>query len=120
MGDLIRTNEGQFIPGRSGNKGGRPKGSKNKITVQKLMAEEAWREANAKKIEMVLDQIVDDALDGDKSARKLIWDACISKAQVSEDKSAGQKQQITVHRMQVVPRDDVDDNTEGEDDGEAS
>ena len=100
-GELIRAADGRFVKGVSGNPAGRPKGSKNKITILKLTAEEAFRERNEQAINAVLDQILVDALEGDKAARKLVWDACMSKAQVSEDKTAGQKQQITVHRMEV-------------------
>lgn len=117
-GELIRTAEGQFIKGHSGNKSGRPKGSKNKVTVLKLAAEEAFRDRNQHAIDAVLDEILQSALDGDKSARKLVWDACISKANVSEDKAAGQRQQITVHRMQVVKNDKEPTNDEVIEDGE--
>lgn len=100
-GKLERTKEGQFIAGKSGNPVGRPKGAKNKITVLKMAAEAAWREKNTDRLQTILDQIVDDALDGDKGSRKMIFDAIISKAVVPEDKAAGHKQQITVHKMTV-------------------
>ena len=100
-GELVRNKEGQFVKGVSGNPAGRPKGSKNKITFLKLATEEAWRERNQDRLDTVLDMILDAALDGDKAARKMIFDALISKAAHSEDKSGGNKQQITVHRMVV-------------------
>lgn len=112
-GKLIRTAEGQFIQGSSGNPGGRPKGSKNKVTLLKLQAEEAFRGRNQHAIDAVLDDILHAALDGDKSARKMVWDACMSKAAVAEDKAAGGKQSITVHRMNVV-QSDVDNTNEEE------
>lgn len=100
-GKLPRTVEGKFIKGYSGNAGGRPKGSKNRITLMKMAAEEAFRDRNQDKLDAILDLIIDDALDGDKSARKMIFDSIISKANVQEDKAAGHKQTITVHRMTV-------------------
>ncbi len=115
-GELVRTPEGQFIQGVSGNPGGRPKGSKNKVTLLKLAAEEAFRDRNQNAIDAVLDQILSAALEGDKAARKMVWDACMSKAAVAEDKTAGGKQQITVHRMEVTQAVDGDvDNTKEED-----
>jgi len=101
-GKLIRKADGQYVEGTSGNPKGRPKGSKNRITLLKMQTEEAWRDRNTGRLDTVLDMILQDALDGDKAARKMIFDAVISKANVQEDKSAGQKQQITVHRMEVV------------------
>lgn len=105
-GELIRNENGQFVEGKSGNPKGRPKGSKNRITVLKMATEEAWRDRNQKTLDLVLDMILQDALDGDKGARKMIFDAVISKANVPEDKSAGQKQQITVHRMNITKQEE--------------
>ena len=114
-GELVRTAEGQYIAGVSGNPGGRPKGSKNRVTLLKLSAEEAFRDRNQNAIDAVLDQILHAALEGDKAARKMVWDGCISKAQVAEDKSAGGKQQSTVHRMTVVnPKDDKPEENDNE------
>jgi len=101
-GQLSRHQTGQFAQGVSGNPAGRPKGSKNKITLFKMATEEAWRTRNQDKIDMVLDLILANALDGDKGACKMIFDGCISKANVQEDKAAGHKQQITVHKMTVT------------------
>lgn len=103
--ELIRNAEGQWIEGRSGNPKGRPKGSKNKITLLKMQLEEDFREQNYERLRTVLDMIIQDALEGDKGARKMIFDAVISKANVQEDKAAGKKQQITVHRMTVTKDD---------------
>jgi len=100
-GELVRNSDGQFVEGVSGNPKGRPKGSKNRITLLKMQTEEAWRDRNSNRLDTVLDMILQDALDGDKAARKLIFDSVISKANVQEDKSAGQKQTINVHRMDV-------------------
>ena len=101
-GELVRDDEGKFVAGISGNPLGRPKGSKNKITLLKLAAEEGWRERNSAKINEVLDQICEDALAGDKGARKMIFEAIVSKGGTQEEKSASNKQTINVHRMSVT------------------
>lgn len=112
-GKLVRNAEGQFIEGVSGNPKGRPKGSKNRITLLKMQTEEAWRERNQNALDAVLDLILQDALDGDKAARKMVFDAVISKANVQEDKSAGNKQEIKVHRMVVNQGDNKEDSKDG-------
>lgn len=113
-GQLIRNSEGKFVKGKSGNPKGRPKGSKNRITLLKMATEEAWRERNAERLDVLLDLILQDALDGDKGARKMIFDAVISKANIREEKDAGNKQQITVHRMTVNQDDKTkEDNSNG-------
>ena len=109
-GALVRNDKGQFIAGNKG--GGRPRGSKNKISVYKLATEESFRDRNEDSIDAVLDLILHDALAGDKAARKLIWDSCMSKSSITEDKNTGAKQAITVHRMTVVKSDDVNTNEE--------
>lgn len=98
---VIPRDNGRFVQGHSGNPAGRPKGAKNRITLLKMATEEAWRDRNADKLDELLDMILDAAMDGDKSARKMIFDALISKANIQEDKSAGNKQEIKVHRMVV-------------------
>ena len=115
-GTLPRTVEGQFIAGVSGNPNGRPKGSKNRITLLKMATEEAWRERNQDRLDAVLDLILADALDGDKGARKMVFDAIVSKANVAEDKAAGERQTIKVHKM-IVNKGDQPSDT-GEEDAE--
>lgn len=113
-GTVIPRDNGKFPKGVSGNPAGRPKGSKNRITLLKMATEEAWRERNQEKLDALLDAILEDALNGDKSARKMIFDAVVSKANVAEDKAAGNKQQITVHRMEVnQAKEDEEDASTG-------
>lgn len=101
-GQLTRTKNGRYVKGQSGNPAGRPKGSKNIITVQKLMLEEAFRYSTEEDMGKVLALVVKQALTGDKAAQKLVWDACVSKQNFGEDKTAGTKQQINVTTMNVT------------------
>ena len=104
-GTLVRAKNGQFV--RGNHSGGRPKGSKNAITISKLAVEEGFREANADDIQQVLAKVVAQALEGDKYSQKMVWDSAVSKQTLSEDKAAGSKQQITVHTMNVR-KDDIE------------
>lgn len=67
---------------------GRPKGSKNKITTLKLIAEEAARDRNADRIQYVIDLIIADAAKGSVSAQKLVWQAVMSQGIPNEQKAA--------------------------------
>jgi len=101
-GTLVRDNKGRFVKGISGNTLGRPVGSKNVITVQKLLVEEAFRGTEKDDISKVLALIVQQALQGDKASQKLIWDSSVSKQAIEADKAAGKKQEIKVHTMNVT------------------
>lgn len=68
---------------------GRPKGSKNKITLLKLMAEETFRSKNIDRMLQVCDEIVTDALAGDKDCRKLVWSSIMSKGSNDTADSSG-------------------------------
>jgi hypothetical protein len=100
-GKLVRTATGQFVAGQSGNPAGRPKGSKNKITEIKLLTEQAVRSGRLEDMVRVCENIIEDALDGDVRAKKMVWDAMMSKASSTEDKAAGTRQKIEIGVMHV-------------------
>ena len=105
-----RAPDGRFVKGKSGNPAGRPAGSKNKVNLIKISMEEGFREGNFEKIAAILDNVVEDAMNGDKQARKMIWDACISKANLGEDKDGGDKApQIIIRHMEVEEQGDIID-----------
>jgi hypothetical protein len=105
-----RNDKGQFTPGQSGNPAGRPLGSKNKVNILKITLEENFRDGNFEKIADILNSVVDDALQGDKQARKMVWEACISKANLSEDKKdTSDAPQIVIKHMEVEKQGDIID-----------
>lgn len=99
--ELNRGEGGKFLAGTSGNPVGRPKGSKNKVTLLKLVAEEAVRERNYDKIQAVMDSIIEDALAGDKDMRKLVWQAHISKG--SADDKTNAQERVVIQIGQIAP-----------------
>jgi len=105
VGEVIeRVEAGKFAPGVSGNPNGRPKGSRNRITLMKLMAEEAVREGNADKMLDVCKTVINQAIEGDKDSQKLVWAAVMSKSNVESDKATGDKVQITIGRVESAPK----------------
>ena len=83
---------------------GRPKGSKNKITALKLMAEEAARDRNHDKIQEVVDKVINEAMNGSFQCQKLVWQSVMSNG-IPTDAKVGEKVQInigtTYHEKQV-------------------
>lgn len=72
--------------------------------------QEGWIEGNAQKIEEILNSVVEDALNGDKAARKMVWEANIAKPSLKEE--AGDKEQapqITIRHMEVKKEGDIID-----------
>jgi hypothetical protein len=81
---------------------GRPKGSRNKITLIKLMAEEAVRDRNLNKMLQVCEAIIDDALAGDANCRKLVWQSVMSKSGVDPSTSSESAPTILIKTDQPV------------------
>ena len=77
-------------------RGGRPKGSKNKITLLKLMTEEVVRTQNADRMKQVCDDIINDALAGDRDCRKLVWQAVMSKSGFDQNTPTGAVPEIII------------------------
>lgn len=84
----VRTEEGRFVAGVSGNPNGRPKGRKNHLVNLQQDLEIAVREhISAEKIKKILDKICSQAEGGNVAAAKLILDKVIANARESDDTS---------------------------------
>ena len=104
-GPLVRDNTtGRFLKGVSGNPNGRPKGSKNKVTMLKLMVEEAVREDNADKMLQVANLIVNQALEGDKDSQKLVWASIMSKSAADNSVAGKESVQINISTTDSAPK----------------
>ena len=115
-----RDAEGKFLPGQSGNARGRPKGSKNRVTLLKLMAEEAVREGGTKDMLKVAQLIIEQALEGDARSQKLVWEAIMSKG-TADDKSQGkEKVEITITGAAPPEVKDVGEIIDQEEDTDAA
>lgn len=78
------------------NKGGRPPGSRNKITLLKMMGEEATRERNFERMLLVCDHIITEALAGNRDCRKLVWSAVMSKSGADAAAATGAIPEINI------------------------
>lgn len=78
----------QWKPGQSGNPLGRPKGSKNRITLLRQELELQLREQAAPNIGAVLQKAIDMALEGDRAMIKLLLEAHLSRGPADQEKAA--------------------------------
>lgn len=92
----------QFQEGVSGNPGGRPKGSKNKITLQKIMLEEQLRDASKDRMAEVLNKAFELALQGDRTMLKLLLELHMSKG-IAEQTTSTEKVVIDINTHSITP-----------------
>lgn len=100
---ISRTEKGRFEKGKSGNALGRPKGSKNKITLIKQSLELQLREQAAPDIGEVLAKAFELALEGDAQMIKMLVELHMSKG-TNEDGKASEKVAIQINS---APREQV-------------
>lgn len=91
-----RKENGQFPKGVSGNPLGRPKGSKNEITLLKQSLELMLREQAAPNIPAVLDKAVEMALDGHPGMIKMLVELHMSKS-TNDEAKGGDKVAIQIN-----------------------
>ena len=95
MTDAARTDKGQFVKGISGNPDGRPKGSKNQMTLLRQSLEFSLREQSKDVLPEILQAAMDLALAGDRSMIKLLLELHMTKS-VSDEREATDKVSITI------------------------
>lgn len=83
-----------FQPGKSGNPNGRPKGSRNKITVMKLALEGELREQLKYDMAAIMAIAINMAKNGDTSMIKLLIDKTVPTTKSVDDEP--QKEKITI------------------------
>lgn len=86
-------------PGQSGNPEGRPKGSKNRITLLKLSLEEYLRNEAADHMGDILQTAIKKAKKGDNQMIKLLLELHMSKSGDVDDRSTDDKITINIGTM---------------------
>ena len=86
----------RFQPGKSGNPAGRPKGSKNAITLLKQSLELQLREQAAPDLGAVLDKAVELALEGNPAMIKMLLEMHMSKGP-NDESHASEKVAIQIN-----------------------
>ena len=108
-----RQKDGKFVKGKSGNPAGRPKGSKNAITLLKQSLELQLREQAAPNMEAVLEKAVELALEGHPGMIKLLLDMHLSKG-TNEDAKGSEKVAIQINSAPGAPKPVIIDNDTGD------
>lgn len=89
MPDVIRTQEGTFAPGVSGNPNGRPKGKKNELTELQQDLEVAVRKSlTSERVVGIINKLATMAEEGNVKAAKLLLDKFIPNAAPSTSEEA--------------------------------
>ena len=107
---LSKKNTNLWQPGQSGNPLGRPKGSKGRITAQKLQIEEALRDQLNMEMPEILLKAIEMAKDGDRAMIKLLVEMTMSKPQATEDADEGKSgvkvtiRNLTLEQKKEVPQ----------------
>jgi hypothetical protein len=99
---VVNQKKTKFVAGKSGNPSGRPKGSKNQITLLRQSLELQLREAAAPDMAAVMRKAIDLALEGDRSMIKLLIELHVSK-QNSEETNAADKVTIQISSSPPAP-----------------
>ena len=89
----------RFKKGQSGNPLGRPKGSKNKITIMKLALELNLRKQLENDAHEILRKAIELAKNGDQAMIKLLVDKMVPTSKAMEDEPTKEKVQIFIDRL---------------------
>lgn len=101
-----RTEDGKFLPGVSGNPAGRAKGTKNKITLARLMLEDQLREILMRDGPKLMNKAIKMALkDGNDRVMRVLLDKMLTTPR-DQDSGDSQDRDIKVTVQNLISRED--------------
>lgn len=92
-----------WAKGQSGNPAGRPKGSKNAISLVKLQVEGESRAQMQHQMPEIISKIMEMALKGDKEMLKLVYKSWVSGTVASDEDAPKEKIQIVIGKLDQIP-----------------
>lgn len=98
---VIKREGGRFVKGQSGNPAGRAKGTKNKITLARLLLEEQLRDALAKSGPKLMQQAIKQALKGNDRIMRVLLDKMLTTPRDAQE-SDNQDREINVVVQNLV------------------
>lgn len=105
MNDVVATTAKPHLwkKGVSGNPAGRPKGSKNAISLVKLQIEGELRAQMKDQMPDIVNKMMEMALKGDRDMLKTIYKSWVSGTVASEDEAPREKIQIVIGKLDQIP-----------------
>lgn len=101
---VIRRPDHKFQPGKSGNPAGRPKGSKNAVTLLRLAIEGELRQQMKNEMPEVLSKAIGMAKEGNEAMIKMLMEMWVPRSRASDDDApAKEKVQIVIGRLDQEP-----------------
>jgi hypothetical protein len=100
-----RASGGQFAPGQSGNPAGRAKGTKNKITLARLMLEDQLRDILSQEGPKLMRKAVKMALkDGNDRVMRVLLDKMLTTPRGGDDNESGDRDvKVVVQNLIKAP-----------------
>jgi hypothetical protein len=100
-----RASGGQFVPGQSGNPAGRAKGTKNKITLARLMLEDQLRDILSEEGPKLMRKAIKMALkDGNDRVMRVLLDKMLTTPRGGDDNESGDRDvKVVVQNLIKAP-----------------
>lgn len=103
MTEVIPKKSHLWEPGQSGNPAGRPKNSRNQISLVKLQVEGELRAQMMPQMQAIVSKMIEQALDGDKEMQKILFSAWVGKSRSTEDEKPREPINITIGKLEQIP-----------------